>query len=41
MSHGEFCCVFIYQNNELYLIEFYFGYIYTFDSVNETSVRSL
>ena len=38
VSLGE-CCVGFYQNNELYVIEFYVGYIYTFDSVRETNVR--
>ena len=38
VSLVEFCCVFTYQNNECYRIEFYFGYIYTFHSVSETSV---
>ena len=41
VSVGEFCFVFIYQNNEFYCIEFYFGYILTFGSVSKTSVRSL
>ena len=30
--------MFSYQNNTFYLIELYFGYIYTFDSVSETDV---
>ena len=41
LSLGEFCCVFNYQNNVFYFMEFYFGCIYTFDSVSETSVKSL